>query len=171
MPVSPMEPEMGGDRYHLERFLVAQNSADTYRHALGELRSGRKTTHWMWFVFPQVAGLGRSQMARTYAISSLEEAKALVQHPMLGPRLIECTSALLEVEDRSATEIFGAVDAQKLQSSMTLFMRAAPDLPLFGHVLNRYFNGTPDPATDQHLGRDPDGESLEGGGTAIPPAT
>ncbi len=162
---------MRRDPYDLERFVVAQNSADTYRHALGELRHGHKTTHWMWFVFPQVAGLGRSQMARTYAISSLEEAKAFVQHPVLGPRLIECTSTVLEVEDRSATEIFGAVDAQKLQSSMTLFMRAAPDLPLFEHLLDRYFNGTPDPATDQRLGRGPDGEGFEGGGTAIPAPT
>ena len=150
---------------------MAQSSGDTYRHALAELRGGRKTTHWMWFVFPQVAGLGRSQMSRTYAISSLDEAKAFVHHTVLGPRLVECTRTLLDVEDRSATEIFGAVDAQKLQSSMTLFLRAAPDIPHFEQVLDRYFNGTPDPTTDQRLGRGPDGDGGEGDGAAIPPSS
>jgi uncharacterized protein (DUF1810 family) len=171
MRVGPMEEEVRGDPYHLERFIVAQSSGDTYRHALRELRGGRKTTHWMWFVFPQVSGLGRSQRSRTYAVSSLEEAKAFLQHTMLGPRLIECTSTLLEVENRSAAEIFGPVDARKLQSSMTLFMRAAPDVPLFGQVLDRYFNGSPDPATDQRLGRGPDGDRGEAGGVAVPPPT
>ena len=143
---------MSDDPYDLERFVSAQNSGDTYRQALGELRGGRKTTHWMWFVFPQLAGLGRSRMSRTYAISSVEEAAAFLRHPVLGTRLTECAGALLDVHDRRASEILGAVDAQKLQSSMTLFMRAAPDVPVFREVLDRYFGGSPDPATDRALG-------------------
>jgi len=149
---------MSDDPYDLERFVSAQNSEDTYRHALGELRGGRKTTHWMWFVFPQLAGLGRSRMSRTYAISSTEEAAAFLRHPVLGPRLLEGAGALLDVQDRRASEILGAVDAQKLQSSMTLFMRAAPDVPLFREVLDRYFGGSPDPATDRAVGWGPDGD-------------
>jgi uncharacterized protein (DUF1810 family) len=160
---------VGDDPYDLERFVSAQNSADTYGHAIGELRGGRKTTHWMWFVFPQLTGLGRSQMSRTYAISSLEEAAAFLRHPVLGPRLIDCTGALLDVQDRHASEILGAVDAQKLQSSMTLFMRAAPGVALFGEVLVRYFGGGPDPATDRRLGWGPDGDRGEVGGAAVPP--
>lgn len=149
---------MSDDPYDLERFVSAQNSGDTYRHALGELRGGLKTTHWMWFVFPQLAGLGRSRMSRTYAISSAEEAAAFLRHPVLGPGLLECVGALLDVQDRRASEILGAVDAQKLQSSMTLFMRAAPDVPLFREVLDRYFGGSPDPATDRAVGWGPDGD-------------
>jgi uncharacterized protein (DUF1810 family) len=162
---------MSDDPYDLERFVSAQNSADTYGHALGELRGGRKTSHWMWFVFPQLTGLGRSPMSRTYAISSLEEATAFLRHPVLGPRLIDCTGALLDVQGRQASEILGAVDAQKLQSSMTLFMRAAPDVPLFGEVLVRYFGGSPDPATDRRLAWGPDGDRGQGGGAAVPPLT
>ena len=162
---------MSDDPFDLARFVSAQNSADVYGHALNELRGARKTTHWMWFVFPQLTGLGRSQMSRTYAISSLGEAAAFLRHPVLGPRLIACTGALLDVQDRQVSEILGAVDAQKLQSSMTLFRRAAPDGPLFGAVLVRYFGGSPDPATERRLGWDPDLGRGQAGGAAVPPPT
>jgi uncharacterized protein (DUF1810 family) len=132
--------------YHLQRFIDAQSRDGTHAHALAELRAGRKVSHWMWFVFPQRAGLGQSAMSRTYAIDSPEEARAYVEHPVLGPRLVECAEALLTHEDRSAREIMGEVDAVKLRSSMTLFARAAPEQPVFGRVLDRYFEGAPDPA-------------------------
>jgi uncharacterized protein (DUF1810 family) len=138
------------DPYDLERFVQAQNAGDTYDRALGELRRGRKTSHWMWFVFPQIAGLGRSSMSKRFAITSLAEARAYLHHDVLGPRLLTCTGVLAgETADRSAEQIFGTIDAQKLQSSMTLFVRAAPDEPLFSQVLDRYFDGHPDQATDQ----------------------
>jgi uncharacterized protein (DUF1810 family) len=138
------------DPYDLERFVQAQNAGDTYDRALGELRRGRKTSHWMWFVFPQIAGLGESSMSKRFAITSLAEARAYLHHDVLGPRLLACTGILsAETAGRSAEQIFGTVDAQKLQSSMTLFMRAAPDEPLFSQVLDRYFDGHPDLATDQ----------------------
>jgi uncharacterized protein (DUF1810 family) len=139
------------DSYHLQRFVTAQESDGMYEQALAELRAGRKASHWMWFVFPQVAGLGRSEMSRRYAISSPAEARAYLDHPLLGPRLRECAEALLAHGDRSAVEILGGVDATKLRSSMTLFARAAPEEPLFGAVLDRYFAGEADPATDRLL--------------------
>ena len=135
----------------LVRFVDAQDSGRTYTAALGELRAGRKTRHWMWFVFPQVAGLGMSEMSRRYAISSLEEARAYLAHPILGARLQECTRILDELSGRTANDIFGAVDAMKLRSSMTLFARAAPENPLFRDVLDRYFDGVADDATDARL--------------------
>src|SRR5579872_6999498 len=131
------------DSYNLERFVAAQNANGTYARALGELKRGRKTSHWMWFNFPQIAGLGQSQMSRTYAISSLDEARAFLQHPVLGARLRECARALADLQAGSAGDILGGIDAQKLQSSMTLFMRADPDDPLFAQVLDRYFEGVP----------------------------
>jgi uncharacterized protein (DUF1810 family) len=137
------------DPYDLERFVVAQNTGGTYDRVIDELRSGQKTSHWMWFVFPQFAGLGRSEMARRYAISSIEEAKAYVAHPVLGPRLTACTRTVAGLQGRSADEIFGGIDAQKLRSSMTLFREAAPDQPLFGQVIDIYFEGQEDPATIQ----------------------
>jgi uncharacterized protein (DUF1810 family) len=137
------------DRFGLERFVSAQDSGRTYERAVGELRQGHKTSHWMWFVFPQVAGLGRSQMSQHYAISSLDEAKAYLAHPVLGPRLIECAVIVADSSRATATEIFGGIDAQKLRSSMTLFMRAAPEEMAFRQVLERYFNGAPDTATDE----------------------
>ena len=137
---------MTGDPHGLRRFVEAQDEAGTYERALAELRAKRKTSHWMWFVFPQLAGLGQSAMSRTYAIDSPEEARAYVDHPLLGPRLVDCAEALLAHEGRSAREIMGAVDAVKLRSSMTLFARAAPEQPVFGRVLDRYFEGAPDPA-------------------------
>jgi uncharacterized protein (DUF1810 family) len=143
MSASPSDP------HRLERFVTAQESGGTYARALSELRAGRKSSHWMWFVFPQVAGLGRSPMAREYAIASLEEARAYLAHPLLGSRLRECAEALLAVSDRSAREVLGDVDALKLRSSMTLFALAAPDDPLFDAVLARYYGGERDAATER----------------------
>jgi uncharacterized protein (DUF1810 family) len=136
------------DPYDLERFVSAQNSGGTYEAALGELRRGRKSSHWMWFVFPQIAGLGQSSISRKYAISSLAEAQAYLHHPELGARLRECAAVLATTEGRSAVQIFGGIDAQKLRSSMTLFARADPTEPLFPAVLDKYFGGTADRATD-----------------------
>jgi uncharacterized protein (DUF1810 family) len=133
----------------LDRFVEAQRPG--YAAALGELRSGRKTGHWIWFVFPQIAGLGRSDMSRLYAIASLDEAKAYLAHPVLGARLRECAAAVLAITGASANQIFGGTDAMKVRSSMTLFHRAAPDEPPFTDVLNRYFDGAPDPETDERL--------------------
>lgn len=141
---------MGG-AYDLQRFVAAQDEGGTYEDAVAELRRGRKTSHWMWFVFPQIAGLGHSSMSRRFAISSLQEAQAYLEHPVLGPRLAECAAILLESTGRDAEQVFGSVDAQKLHSSMTLFMRAAPRVPVFQQVLDRYFEGVPDGATDQRL--------------------
>jgi len=138
---------VAGDPYGLRRFVDAQDQANTYEHALGELRAGRKRSHWIWFVFPQIAGLGHSPMARTYAITSLAEAGAYLDHPVLGPRLLECARALLAVTDGSAVEILGEVDAVKLRSSMTLFAAASPGEPLFREVLDRFYGGEEDPAT------------------------
>jgi uncharacterized protein (DUF1810 family) len=139
------------DPYRLSRFLDAQDRANTYQDALSDLRRGHKSGHWMWFVFPQIAGLGRSATSREFAISSLSEAQAYLRHPVLGSRLIECAQAVAAVTGRSAAQIFGAVDAQKLHSSMTLFAYAAPDIPIFREVLARYFDGAQDDATRQRL--------------------
>ena len=136
--------------YDLARFVDAQDSGGTYERALAELRAGRKSSHWMWFVFPQIAGLGRSGMAERYAISSLEEASAYLAHPVLGPRLVECANAVVQHGDRSAEQIFGGIDAVKLRSSMTLFARAEPAEPVFARVLELFFAG-PDPATEERL--------------------
>ena len=131
--------------------MAAQDAGGTYDRAVAELRAGRKVSHWMWFVFPQIAGLGQSEMSRTYAISSLEEAKAYLHHPVLGPRLIECTGAVACAQAGTAEQIFGDIDTQKLHSSMTLFLRAEPKEAFFRQVLNRYFDGIVDSATDQRL--------------------
>jgi uncharacterized protein (DUF1810 family) len=138
--------------FELDRFVSAQDSGGTYAQALAELRRGRKTSHWMWFVFPQVAGLGRSGTAQRYAVSGFDEARAYLAHPVLGPRLRESAEALLGLEDASAEQVLGSVDAMKLRSSMTLFSRAAPDEQLFDDVLERYFDGHPDARTDELLG-------------------
>ena len=138
------------DDFDLERFVAAQDGV--YAGALAELRAGRKTGHWIWFVFPQVAGLGRSEMSRIYAIGSLAEARAYLAHPVLGPRLRECVAALLATHGRSADEMLGSIDAVKLRSSMTLFLRADPDEPAFRAVLDRFYDGRPDAATDAILG-------------------
>jgi uncharacterized protein (DUF1810 family) len=139
------------DTHDLQRFVAVQDATGTYERALSELRAGHKTSHWMWFVFPQIAGLGHSSNARTYAISSLAEAKAYIADPVLGPRLLECTRTLIALEGTSAVEILGEIDAVKLRSSMTLFAAAAPDEPLFRQVLDRYFDGKTDAATEQRL--------------------
>jgi uncharacterized protein (DUF1810 family) len=137
------------DPHDLRRFVLAQQ--DVYDTAVRELRAGRKVSHWMWFVFPQIAGLGRSAISQKYAINSLVEAEAYIAHPVLGPRLLECARLLVQLTGKSAQQLFGAVDAQKLKSSMTLFARAAPDQPLFEDVLTRYFDGRHDPATLERL--------------------
>ena len=134
----------------LQRFVDAQQ--DVIDGALRELRAGRKAGHWIWFVFPQVAGLGRSELSRHYAISSLGEGREYLDHPILGQRLREAAGAVLSVKGRSAEQILGPVDAAKLRSSMTLFLRVAPEEPLFREVLDRYFGGIPDPRTDELLG-------------------
>ena len=139
------------DPYDLERFVAAQDAGATYASAVAELRAGRKTSHWMWFVFPQLAGLGRTEMSRRYAILSREEAGAYLSHPILGARLRECARILIELGGRTAEDVFGQVDAMKLRSSMTLFARAAPDDRLFRDVLDRYFDGVGDDATDALL--------------------
>jgi uncharacterized protein (DUF1810 family) len=142
------------DPFELERFVAAQDQAGTYEAALAELRSGRKRSHWMWFVFPQIAGLGQSPTSRRYAISSLAEARAYLEHPVLGPRLIECARVLIDLPGRSAQAVFGGIDAMKLRSSMTLFGRADPANRVFAQVLEAYFAGVPDEATDRLLARE-----------------
>lgn len=141
-----------GDGYHsamdLERFVAAQDASPSF---LDELRGGRKTSHWMWFVFPQIAGLGHSAMAQRYAIASLEEARAYLAHPVLGARLRECVEVLLSLGTRDPVAIFGSIDAMKLRSSLTLFLRAAPDDPLFQRALDRFYGGVADAATDARL--------------------
>ena len=122
-----------------------------YDRALGELRRGSKTGHWMWFVFPQVAGLGFSAMSQRYGIGSLDEAREYLADPVLGSRLRESAAAVLAVDGRSAEDIFGGIDAVKLRSSMTLFRRADPSEPVFRSVLDKYFAGRADPATDERL--------------------
>ena len=139
------------DPYRLRRFELAQNDANTYQAAVAQLRAGHKTSHWMWFIFPQISGLGQSSMSRTYAIASLAEAKAYLADPVLGSRLIECTRILTELTGATAQQIFGLTDAMKLRSSMTLFARAAPGNVLFEQVLNDYFDGAPDQATESRL--------------------
>lgn len=136
------------DRYDLERFVTAQDTAGTYDRAVAELRRGRKASHWMWFVFPQIAGLGLSQMSVRYAISGLDEARAYLDHPVLGSRLVECATIVVATSGHTARDIFGGIDARKLHSSVTLFRRAAPEHQVFGDVLDRYFDGIPDRATD-----------------------
>ena len=138
------------DPYRLERFVAAQDADGTYRRVVEELRAGRKKSHWMWFVFPQIAGLGHSAMSIEYAISSMAEAWAYLQHPVLGPRLLECTGLVLQVQGLDAQDIFGDIDALKLHSSMTLFLRTAPGEPRFAQVIDQFFGG-PDVETDARL--------------------
>ena len=155
-----VEPGTAGDPFDLQRFVEAQQG--TYEQALAELRRGRKTSHWMWFVLPQVHGLGRSPTAQRYAVSGLEEARAYLAHPVLGPRLLACTAALLEVAATrtmagrrpDAVAVLGETDAAKLRSSMTLFARAGDDAgdgAVFRRVLEEFFDGEEDAATLQRL--------------------
>ncbi len=134
----------------LERFVTAQDSGGTYQRAVTELRKGRKTSHWMWFIFPQIAGLGRSAMAQAYAISDLTEARAYLAHPVLGPRLLECAQIVAAHRGLSAEYIFGGIDAIKLRSSMTLFARADPDQAIFRQVIDQHFEGL-DPETERRV--------------------
>lgn len=133
------------DSHDLQRFVDAQ--AGSYDTALAELGAGRKRSHWMWFVLPQVTGLGRSSTAQLYALDGLAEARAYLAHPVLGPRLRECASAVADLPDTDPVALMGPVDAVKLRSSMTLFAHAAPDEPDFRAVLDRFFDGEEDPAT------------------------
>jgi uncharacterized protein (DUF1810 family) len=139
------------DPFSLSRFELAQDDAGTYEQALAELRAGRKRSHWMWFVFPQLVGLGHSEMSRRYAISSLQEARAYLEHPVLGERLLASAAVLNALEGRNAEEIFGPIDAVKLRSSMTLFALAAPEQAAFAQVLRAYFAGERDAATERLL--------------------
>ncbi|WP_237477974.1 DUF1810 domain-containing protein [Lichenibacterium dinghuense] len=138
------------DPHDLQRFIAAQ--APVFDAVLAELEAGRKRSHWMWFVFPQVAGLGFSAMAQRYAIRSLDEARAYLAHPVLGERLRRCTGLVLAVEGRGITAILGSPDDVKFRSSMTLFGRAAPDDALYRAALDRCFSGIPDPETLARLG-------------------
>jgi uncharacterized protein (DUF1810 family) len=122
------------DPFDLDRFVQAQSAGSAYQRAVIELRDGRKASHWMWFVFPQIAGLGSSANAKKFAIGSKAEASAYLQHPVLGPRLLECATVLASLPGDDAVRIFGGVDAQKLRSSMTLFMRADPNRPVSGMI-------------------------------------
>ncbi len=136
---------MSRDPYGLHRFVEAQ--APIYNQALKELRGGRKQSHWMWFIFPQLRGLGHSAMAYEYGISALAEAIAYLQHPLLGPRLRECTKTVNSIDGRTVSEIFGSPDDLKFRSSMTLFANATPDNVEFLTALERYFGGKQDPRT------------------------
>ena len=137
--------------YDLSRFLEAQkNSYDT---ALREIKAGRKRSHWMWYIFPQIRGLGYSAMAQHYAIRDLGEAREYVQHPVLGPRLIEISEALLALDESDPRRVMGSPDDLKLRSCMTLFQSAAPDQPVFGKVLDKFYDGSPDGRTLEILSR------------------
>jgi uncharacterized protein (DUF1810 family) len=160
------------DPYDLGRFVAAQDAGGSYDRAAAELRSGRKAGHWMWFVFPQIAGLGLSPASQRFAISSLAEARAYLRHPVLGPRLTQCATILTQLgEDsaergqhraepgqHSAERVFGGIDAMKLRSCMTLFSRAEPGEPVFDAVLRQYFGGEPDPLTDRLIAGAGDGD-------------
>jgi uncharacterized protein (DUF1810 family) len=135
------------DPYDLERFVTAENADGAFDRAVAEVSRGAKSSHWMWFVFPQISGLGQSAQSRKFAIASLAEAQAYLHHPILGARLFEVAGAVLTTRNRTAVQIFGKIDAQKLQSSMTLFMRAAPGTSVFEEVLEGHFDGLSDPAT------------------------
>jgi uncharacterized protein (DUF1810 family) len=137
------------DPHDLERFVSAQHEA--YPSAVEQLRAGRKTGHWMWFVFPQIAGLGQSAMSQRYAIASLDQARAYLAHPVLGARLAECARILTELPGHDAEAVLGGIDAVKLRSSMTLFARASEDDSVYYAVLDQYFGGEPDPHTDARL--------------------
>ena len=138
------------DQFNLQRFVDAQQGV--YDSVLAELRLGRKTGHWIWYIFPQVSGLGMSATSTIFAISSIEEAQAYLEHPVLGSRLVECVELVLAVEGRSAEQIFGYPDCLKLRSCVTLFAQAEGASPVFRRVLDRYYSGDPDPITLRALG-------------------
>jgi uncharacterized protein (DUF1810 family) len=140
------------DEFNLRRFVEAQQPV--IDQVLRELAAGRKTSHWMWFIFPQMKGIGRSSASEYYGIASLWEAQAYLAHPVLGERLRHCTSLVNSLHNRSASEIFGGIDSLKFRSSMTLFSRAAADNEIFHAALRKYFEGEPDSATIRLLGAD-----------------
>jgi uncharacterized protein (DUF1810 family) len=144
------------DPYQLSRFVHAQE--DDFGRALAEIQGGKKRTHWMWYIFPQIDGLGFSSTAKFYAIKSGEEAKAYLNHPVLGPRLLQCAEAALGVEDRSATEVFGSPDDMKLRSCATLFAYVSPPGSVFERLLDKYYGGQRDQKTLRLLGIDSDAE-------------
>ncbi len=139
------------DPYDLQRFVTAQDRGGTYDDALAELRAGLKRSHWMWFVFPQIAGLGSSPNARHFAMSGLPEAAAFLQHPVLGARLLECCRVLAELPGSDPVRVLGVIDARKLHSCVTLFARAAPEQPIFGAVVDKYFGRELDQPTLDRL--------------------
>jgi uncharacterized protein (DUF1810 family) len=141
----------GGDQFNLQRFVDAQDRGGVYAQALAELDAGRKRGHWIWFVFPQIAGLGSSETARFYAISSLEEAGAFLRHPVLGPRLVDAAEALLALPTRDPVAVLGEIDALKLRSSMTLFAQAGGAAQVFTDVLERFYHGERDARTERLL--------------------
>lgn len=136
------QEQIDADRFDLQRFVRAQE--DSFSEALAELKNGRKRSHWMWFIFPQIDGLGHSSMTKRYSIKSLDEAGAYLQHPILGKRLKECAEAVLAIEGKTVSEIFGFPDDLKLKSSMTLFDAASGDDDLFSRILDKYFQGQKD---------------------------
>jgi uncharacterized protein (DUF1810 family) len=142
---------VGGDHFNLQRFVDAQDDGGVYAQALAELRAGRKRGHWIWFVFPQIDGLGSSATARLYAIGSVGEAAAYLAHPLLGPRLIDACEALLALPTRDAAAVLGGLDAIKLRSSMTLFAHVDGAAPVFAEVLERFYGGERDAATERLL--------------------
>ena len=153
MTADPNTPGGQGDPHDLSRFVEAQEHV--YEQALAEIKSGRKRSHWMWYIFPQFEGLGSSSTSRHYAIKSIAEAEAYLGHPVLGPRLTECAEAALSVERRSAHDIFGSPDDMKLKSCATLFASVAPAGSVFHRLLDKYFRGERDPKTLRLLGLTP----------------
>ena len=151
-----IEPGGAGDPHHLSRFVEAQ--AEDYEQALAEIRSGRKQSHWMWYIFPQFDGLGFSATSKRYSIKSIAEAKAYLCHPVLGPRLMECAEAVLRIEGRSALEIFGSPDDAKLRSCATLFACVSPVGSVFDRLLGKYFHGERDGKTLRLVGIAPEGK-------------
>src|SRR5215472_9387455 len=148
--------------YDLNRFMRAQE--DDYERALSEIRSGRKRTHWMWYIFPQIDGLAFSSTSKRYSIKSLDEARAYLDHPILGPRLLECAEAVVRLEGRSAREIFGSPDDLKLRSCATLFAYVSPPGSVFDCLLTKYYQGRRDDKTLQLLGIDPNPGAGDDGG-------
>lgn len=146
---SPVDP------FNLDRFVSAQSAV--FDRALTEILNGRKETHWMWFIFPQLVGLGSSAMATRYGITSADEARAYLAHPILGPRLIEITRAVLALDNRSAREIFGSPDDMKLRSCATLFTHVSPEKSVFHQILDKYYNGEPDVHSLSRLSSNPPG--------------
>ena len=137
------------DRFNLSRFIEAQEG--DYSDVLNELKRGKKAGHWIWYVFPQMASLGHSEMSEKYSISCINEARAYIGHPILGPRLVECTELVLAVEGKTAEQVFGSLDAMKFRSSMTLFLRVGEADSIYQHALSKYFDGEPDPETHKAM--------------------